>query len=121
MSGRQTASVSEKVLESVRFLEDDQKWNGAVEKVQRTFLFENGESKTYVDVRIRIGTRWLVLPRHGLDEVAGAIQSAKGISSVHREVPPSAGEVVDKQKVAPRRRLMEVNRRQPRRFEEFEE
>lgn len=122
MNERPKADVAETLLESIPFLEDDPKWGGAVERVQRNLTFPNGEARKFVDVRIRVGTRWLILPRNGLDEIISAITAIKGSASFHRAV--SVEETPEKKdfRASPRRRLLEVEQhRSNRRFREYEE
>ncbi len=63
----------EVVLQSYPFLEGDGRWSGAVEIVRRTMYYEDGTSKVYIDRRLKIGDRYLALPRRGTKEIIDAI------------------------------------------------
>lgn len=69
----------EKLLCSFEFLKGDTRWAGAVDVVQRTVRYEDGNVRQYTDLRLRIGDgpKYTPLPRRGLDEILTAIEDAK--------------------------------------------
>lgn len=71
----------EEILHSYPFLEGDPRWGGAVEVVRRTMHYENAPSRTYIDRRLKIGERYLALPRHGDEDIIRAIQTSAGPAS----------------------------------------
>lgn len=67
----------EEVVHAVPFATTDTRWSGAVEVV-RTSKTRNGTKSQYVDFRIRIGSRYLLIPRQSkaLEEIMQAVQKA---------------------------------------------
>lgn len=77
----------ETLLESFEFLPDDPRWAGAIDVVNRRIKQEDGSTKDFVDMRLRIGQgpRYTPLPRRGCEEIVSAIQDAKRSADAHFE------------------------------------
>jgi hypothetical protein len=83
--GRTFKDKQEEVLHSYTFLEEDARWGGAVEVIRRTMYFEDAPPRTYIDRRLRIGERYLALPRQGDDDLIRAIkESARPAHEEHQ-------------------------------------
>lgn len=72
------------VLRAFPFLPDDEKWGGTVEIVRRTTSVGDQRPRTYIDLVLRVGSRFLVLPWRGLAEIEAALLSARPIAEEHR-------------------------------------
>lgn len=72
-----TTTHDRTVLSAHRFLTDDPKWSGAVEVVLRVSTYD-GEPRVYVDVVLRVGTKFITLPIKALRSKAlqGAVDAA---------------------------------------------
>lgn len=102
-------SAQEEVLDSFPFLDVDTRWKGAVEVVRREVTFADGNTRIYVDLRLRIGNRWLSLPVKGTEDVIAALEAGRDAAAVHLETLP-------KRDASPqRRRVFEANERNGRR------
>ena len=67
--------MKEQQICSFGFLEGDSKWRGAVEVLRCT---SEHSGKVFIGLRLRIGDRYINLPRRGTEEIATAISN--GIS-----------------------------------------
>lgn len=115
----------ETVLHSTTFLEENDKWRGAAEIVQRDVTFPEGNTKRFVDVRLRVGNRWLVLPRGGLQEIVQALnKTTLVIDKLERPEVTRVQPVPEAENEFPkRRRIVDADRRGRKRsrYEENEE
>jgi len=77
----------ETLLDSFEFLKGDARWSGAVDIVNRRVKQEDGSTKSFVDMRLRIGQgpRYTPLPRRGVEEIVSAILEAKKSADAHFE------------------------------------
>ncbi len=115
------------ILQSFEFLENSERWRGASEIVQRDVTFLDGNTRRYIDIRLRIGTRWLTLPRRGLEEIIQTLVEAKDqMDKLSPSIPPPKPQFYEE---APsegssafprRRRVVEADRKGRRRNEENE-
>lgn len=71
------------VLESFPFESRDERKCGAFEIVKRTVKFEDGNVRHYIERRLRVGERYLVLPRDGEEAIIQAIRSGFPQGDVH--------------------------------------
>lgn len=77
----------ETLLKSFEFLSNDSRWAGAIDVVNRRLKQEDGSTKDFVDLRLRIGSgpRYTPLPRRGIEEIVSAMQDAKKFADAHFE------------------------------------
>lgn len=72
------------VLQAFPFLAGDEKWGGQIEIVRRVTTVEGNRPRTYIDLVMRVGTRFLVLPWRGLAEIEAALHEACPVAESHR-------------------------------------
>lgn len=66
-----------KILEKFPFLENNTRWAGQAEVIHRTTTYEDGNSREFIDLSLKVGERFLNLPIRELDEVIKALQEAR--------------------------------------------
>jgi hypothetical protein len=64
--------MKETLISSFGFLEQDRRWGGAVEVLR----VERADGLPSVDLRLRVGTRTLSLPRRAKNEIIAALTGA---------------------------------------------
>jgi hypothetical protein len=68
--------MKETLISSFKFLESDRRWGGAVE-----VLRVEHDGCPSIDLRLRVGTRTLSLPRRAKDEIIAALTGAYKLAS----------------------------------------
>lgn len=63
------------VLSAIPFAEGDRRGAGQVEVIHRTTTFDDGNQRTFIDLQIHIGERFLVVPVKHIEELISALRT----------------------------------------------
>jgi hypothetical protein len=70
-----------KPLHVFPFLEGNDRFGGQVEVVHRTTSYEDGNTRRFIDLTLKIGERFLNLPIRQLDDVIAQLLKARDVAS----------------------------------------